>query len=291
MNTIFVNIAGTAHPVKVTVKGATATTAIVNAGGGSVTSLSAPGGATLLWSEDFNEPAGTFPANWIADISGENQNAQANLAANAYQDGLGHLVLAAKAGACTDAQGRSFEFSGAQIFGCPALTVPNPGFLEWYAEMPMVQGVWPTLWTMGVPVTAWPACGETDVAEIQTAASMKEVYSTLHFPGPAGAAQYGGGALGASRTSYRPGWHKWGCFWNGSSVEMYLDEVLFWTATETDVVAAGGTWKLDKPQCPFLSIYVDGPAAGNPASSTPWPVLMTIDWVRCYTAVPYTTTT
>jgi beta-glucanase (GH16 family) len=214
---------------------------------------------------------------------------QANLAANAYQDGSGHLVMVAQAGACKDTHGNTFQYSGAQIFGGSTLIVPNPGYLEWYAEMPMVPGVWPTLWTMGIPVTAWPACGETDVAENQTAASTAHTYSTLHYPGRSGAAQYGGGALAASSPAYSAGWHKWGCFWSGTSVEMYLDEVLYWTATETEVVNAGGTWEFDKQQCPYLSIYVGGAGAGNPNPGTAWPVAMTLDWVRCYNAVPYTT--
>ena len=108
-------------------------------------------------------------------------------------------------------------------------------------------------------------------------------YSTLHAPG----GQYGAAQLAASQNLWDSAWHKWGCYWTGTSVEMYRDEVLYWTTTQAEVEAAGLTWEFEKEQCPFLSIYVGGPAAGPPSADTPWPVSMVIDWVRCYSAVPY----
>jgi beta-glucanase (GH16 family) len=248
-------------------------------------------GATLLWFDHFEDAANApMPATWSPDLTGENQNLQANVAANAYHDGSSNLLVITN----NNTSG-SYSYTGVQIFGGTNRVVPNPGYVEFRAKMPMTPGTWPTLWTMGKngtgspPVQNWPTCGETDIIENLPAASTSNGYATLHFPGSSGAAQYGGAALAASTIAYDSGYHTWGAWWQGSQISMYRDGVLYWTATQSQVTAtSGNTWEWSSlQQVPLISHYVGGSGAGTPPAGTSWPVMMQVDYVTCWSKPPF----
>jgi len=131
-------------------------------------------GWQLVWSDEFNGPAGgpPNPTNWNYDLgAGGWGNGEAetytNSTQNAYQDGNGNLVISAirsSSGAYTSARLQT---------GSPGAST-HTADLSWQyglvtarIKLPYGQGVWPAFWMLGESYgsVGWPACGELDIME------------------------------------------------------------------------------------------------------------------------------
>jgi hypothetical protein len=123
------------------------------------------------------------------------------------------------------------------------------GRLEFLAQVPEAQGLWPAAWLLGNNITTvnWPASGEQDVLERVNAALTPDWNEgSIH-----GTGFTGGTGLG---TKYNfpsgqtaAGWHTYGMIWSKGQVQFYVDDPANVYATFTPA-SFPGTWPFDQGQ-------------------------------------------
>lgn len=156
-------------------------------------------GWQLVWSDEFNSPAGTppDPKNWNYDLGGGgwgNGEAETytNSPGNVFQDGKGHLVIRA----IRDASG---NYTSARLqTGAPGASTQTAhlswkyGRIEARIQLPFGKAVWPAFWMLGENIgsAGWPACGEVDIMENFGTFNnnISTNNGTAHGPGYSGAA-------------------------------------------------------------------------------------------------------
>ena len=258
----------------------------------------APG--TLVWSDEFNNATGASispdPAVWGYDTGGggwgnhelETYCAPASSASpcsltspNAYvgTDNSLHIALRQTApGVYTSARLKtqglfSFEY----------------GRLEFRAQVPEAQGLWPAGWLLGNNIASvnWPACGEVDIMERVNAATIPDFnQGSVHGPGFTGTAIGSPFHFPAGQTAAT--WHTYGMIWTAGAIAFYVDSPSNIYATFSAASLAGypgSSWPFDAGQANFilLNLALGGDYPGAPIASTPYPSEMVVDYVRLYT--------
>ena len=266
------------------------------------------GGWKLLWSDEFNGPAGSPPDSnkWNYDLGGGgwgNNEAETytNSPNNVFQDGNGNLVVRA----IRDATG---NYTSARLQtgspGASTHTADNSwqyGLVVARIKLPFGHGVWPAFWMLGenIGTVSWPACGEVDIMEnFGVFGNLNDVATnngTVHGPVATGS----GSAYGAGGTyTLPPGetvgddYHVYAIQWSQDSVAFYVDGALYYTATPSSVPA--GQWKFNAPFFILLNLAIGGPNTflGTPDPNSPFPNQdMLVDYVRVYQPAAVTTTT
>ena len=143
----------------------------------------------LVWSDEFNGPAGTPPAQskWIHQVGawGYTNNeleTYTNSPANAALDGHGHLAIIARRQTATGPDGRRRNYTSARIETHRLLSATH-GLIEARMKIPAGAGLWPAFWMLGSDAgrVGWPACGEVDVLEAR-GQNPSVAYGFLHGP-------------------------------------------------------------------------------------------------------------
>ncbi len=278
-----------------------------------------PTGWNLVFSDDFNGPAGQLPSgqSWLFDLgtsypggapnwgTGEVETMTSN-PANVSLDGAGNLRI-------TPIRGANGSWTSARIetqrtdFAAPA---GGRMRVEGRLQQPNVTGTqalgyWPAFWSMGaaarpVGATNWPGIGEIDVMEDINGRSSE--FATLHCgTAPGGPCNENTGIGSGERAcpGCQTGFHTYAYELDrGVSPEQirwYLDGVNFFTVSASQVDAT--TWNNATHHGFFLILNVamggGFPAAfgGGPTASTASGVPMVVDYVAVYTSTGGTTTT
>src|SRR5580698_7766670 len=207
---------------------------------GSVAAQTAPPQTSwkLVWSDEFNGPAGALPdpTKWNYDLGGGGWGngeleTYSNSPSNVFQDGQGNLVIQA----IRDSSG-NFTSTRLQT-GAPGASTQTTdlswqyGLVEARIKLPFGLGVWPAFWMLGEDIASvsWPQCGEVDIMEnfgtFNNNASVNN--GTIHGPtsSSAGAGDYNGGdGIGASTTlpfgeTVYDDYHVYAVQWSENSVE------------------------------------------------------------------------
>jgi beta-glucanase (GH16 family) len=255
---------------------------------------------TLVWSDEFSNSTGANaqpnPAVWAYDTGasgwgnseledycawGANASPCAAAAPNAYvgTDGYLHIVAQQPSpGAYTSARLKTQGLFSFQY-----------GRIEFRAQVPEAQGLWPAGWLLGntVATVNWPGCGEEDVLERVDAAKTPDFNEgSVHGPGFTGtllgtAYNFPSGVTAAS-------WHTYGMIWKPGSIAYYVDDPAnpYVTYTPSSLTGlAGASWPFDAGQADFiiLNLAIGGSYPGAPNASTPFPSQMLVDYVRVYT--------
>ncbi len=255
---------------------------------------------TLVWADNFGNSTSANvqpnPAIWTYDTgaggwgNGELENycswgstATPCTAAspNAYigTDGYLHIV----------AQQQSASVYTSARLKTQGLFSFQYGRLEFKAEVPEEQGLWPAGWLMGnnEATSGWPACGEQDVLERKGVAVSPDFNEgSIHGPG------FTGTNLGTTY-NFPSGetaatWHTYGMIWKPGSISYYIDSPSNIYATYTPASLsglAGSSWPFDGGQSNFilLNLAVGGAYPGSPDSTTVFPAEMVVQYVRLYT--------
>jgi beta-glucanase (GH16 family) len=203
---------------------------------------------------------------------------------NAYQDGAGHLVIAAiktSSGAWTSAR---LNTKGLKNF--------QYGRIEARIRLPAAAGLWPAFWLLGVSTEEWPSCGEIDVMEnvpgnVPGGLGADTIKSTLHGPGYSGVEGVGKTVKFPGGGRVDDGYHVYGAIWAPGRVKFYVDD---WTKpflklTPKDV-PKGKAWVFDRPFFVIMNLAVGGSWPRDPDATTPNPALMLVDYVRVYRPAP-----
>ena len=237
---------------------------VQTAGSASASVPSTPSGWTLVWSDDFDGPAGTLPSsdNWIIDTghsypggpsdwgTGEIQR-YTDSTANLSLDGSGNLRI-------TPLRSSSGEWTSARIETRRADFKPADGRIlriESRLQMPNVTGeaalgYWPAFWALGSPYRGnywnWPAIGEFDIME--NVNGLNSVWGVLHCGvNPGGPCDETNG-LSASRacpgSTCQAAFHTYRFEWDRSvspnQLRWYVDGQLFHSLSQSGFDAT--TW-------------------------------------------------
>ncbi len=255
---------------------------------------------TLAWSSEFNGPAGSAPnpAKWTYETGNNNgwgnqeqeyycpptdntapcSTAQPNI----YEDGNGHLVIAAihtSSGVWTSGRMKT-----------QGLFTTQYGRIEASMQLPTGAGLWPAFWMLGSDITSvnWPACGELDIMENVPPLGASTVQASVH----ATSFNTGNPYTLPSGQTVANGFHVYGVIWSPYLIQYYVDSPSNVFATITP--SASGSWPFNQDSSnpnPFfllLNLAVGGSWPGPPDATTPTPAPMLVDYVRVYTpsAVP-----
>lgn len=267
------------------------TTASLAAAGLAVALLAAgcndqPPQWTLVWSDDFDGPAGTAPdpAYWEFDVGGSgwgNGELQfyTSRPENASLDGQGHLAITARQEAY---QGRAFTSARINTRG---RFEQGPGRWEARMKLPSGVGIWPAFWLLGAsyPTAGWPACGEIDVMEMR-GQSPSVVNGTLHATGFSG-----GNALtaqyvcqpGPAACPFDADFHVYGVDVEANRIRFWVDGAVYHEIRQ-DLRPLGSSWPFDAPFFAILNVAVGGSYVGAPDGRTVFPQTMLVDYVRYY---------
>jgi beta-glucanase (GH16 family) len=241
----------------------------------------------LVWSDNFNGPAGARPdpANWSFDIGGngwgnEELESYTSRPANAELDGHGHLVITARAGTYTGPDGVRRSYTSARLQTLHELQFKY-GLVQARIEVPAGQGLISQFWMLGNNAYAaggWPGSGEIDTMEVR-GSQPHVVEGTIHGPWPW--APHGVSGSDSSRPSLAAGFHIYGVEWEPNRIRFLLDGSAYQTVTPADL-PAGAPWPFRHPFFLLLDLAVGGVWAGSPNHTTPFPAKLIVDWVRVW---------
>jgi beta-glucanase (GH16 family) len=244
---------------------------------------------SLIWSDEFEGPAGSAPnpGHWSDHIGNRETNGWGNrewqyytaAPKNAALDGQGRLVIRADkstdAGLCWNGQACPYTSARLHSQGKVSFTY---GKLEARIQVPAGQGLWPAFWTLGEGTQAWPHAGEIDVMEY-VGKTPNMVYGTVHGPAYSGA--NGVGKSHPSATPYANDFHVYTVIKRPNEISWQVDGVEFFRITPANL-PSGASWVFERPFYLLLNLAVGGDWPGSPDASTVFPARMTVDWVRIY---------
>lgn len=245
------------------------------------------GGRSLLWSDEFNGPAGSMANSgvWERINGGYWGNGELECYSDgsdySSMDGNGSLVLTARYTPNHKCMyGATNNYTSARLSSDKRAITASHGSIRVRAKLPVAQGVWPAIWALGQDNDSigWPNAGEIDMAE--AIGQSQTMYGNIHFPSNQGPAGLGTGYTLSSPMNTT--FHVYGVDWSPTSVQLSVDDHVYKTITKADVTAAGGTWVFDRPFFVLLNIAVGGTWPGNPKDNSVFPQSMTVDYVRVY---------
>ncbi|MBE2223511.1 MAG: family 16 glycosylhydrolase, partial [Anaerolineae bacterium] len=251
-----------------------------------------PAGWSQVWSEEFNEPAGTppNPEYWSYEIGDGTINGipgwgndefqyYTDDPANAATDGLGNMVLTVREadgsltcyyGPCDYTSARLISWRKAEFaYGRieSRIQVPDGG-----------NGLWPAFWSLGtdIDVVNWPQTGEIDFMEY-VSRLPNEIFGTIHGPGYSGG-QSIGNVYDFGGPVYND-YHTFTIEWEPNSIKWYVDGILYHMATPADVP---GEWVFNDPVFLLLNVAIGGNFGGAIDPNLQLPQSMAVDYIRVY---------
>jgi beta-glucanase (GH16 family) len=247
---------------------------------------------TLVWSDEFDEPAGQppNPAHWSPEVGdgtasgnpgwGNNElESYTDHLANAATDGAGHLAItAARADGTLTCRYGPCRYTSARLVSRGKVEFAY-GRIEARIRVPRGAGMWPAFWGLGTNVGAvgWPQSGEIDFMEF-IGREPNKVSGSLHGPGYSGGESITG--VHDFGVAVSDADHTFAVEWQPSRVDWFVDGVRFHSATPATV--APRPWVFDHPVFLILNLAVGGDLPGPVGADTVFPQSMLVDYVRVY---------
>jgi len=241
-------------------------------------------GYALRWADEFDGPAGTPPdaSRWQAETGGHgwgNEELQyyTGSVSNAALDGAGNLAITVRRAEPRDATAQR-AYTSARLITKDKVALRH-GLVQARIKIPCAHGIWPAFWLLGQDFdeAGWPACGEIDVMEhFGTGTSL--IQGAVHGPGYCG----GRGITGTRKMGRSLGrdFHVYSVGWEPGRIRWYVDGKLYHTVTPADL--GGRSWVFDHDFFLLLNVAVGGVASRPPDSTTGFPQVMLVDYVRSY---------
>ena len=237
----------------------------------------------LVWSDEFDAPAGTLPksANWSFQQGGlwgggKELQCYTDRPENAAHDGRGRLVITARRESYPCFDNPDNQYTSARIRSRDKREF-RFGYIEARIKIPSGRGVWPAFWTVG-NIDAWPEEGEFGIMEAR-GYQPQAVYQTLHGP------TLTGDPWQQSHETTGPLWgrrfHRYGVLWGPRKVTFYVDGRPTSVRSASEI-PADAVWPFQSfPHYLILNVAIGG-WAGSPDRTTRFPRAMLIDYVRVY---------
>lgn len=246
--------------------------------------------AQLLWSDEFNEGNVPDPKTWSYDLGASGWG---NQELQMYTDDPDNASVADGSLRITV---RSPEDSGGSRFTSARIRTQDKvffkyGTVEARIRMPdLANGLWPAFWTLGnnFSTVGWPACGELDILEMGSAASIaggtvnRRVGSTAHWEQNNSHVFYGQSRTAESDLNGE--WHLFRMEWTPESVTTYLDGEQIWVIDITEP-SCNDCSEFHEPHFLILNVAVGGTYTqrfSNGQITAPTPAVMEVDYVRLF---------
>ena len=243
----------------------------------------------LLWSQEFNEAAGTPPSAkyFKYDLGGGgwgNKEMQWYTEDAVQTNGEGQLVItASKIPATQDGDLPYNCFGDCQYFSGRVNTQGKVRFkygrLEARIQMPAGGGVWPAFWLLGSNIVAksWPTSGEIDVVELRGREPNRDI-ATAHGPGYSGA--NGKTNVTLAPQSLADGFHTYAIDWTANKITWSLDGKAFHTVTPATVKP--NTYVFNQDFFLILNVAMGGDFDGGILDTSIQKAEMKVDYIRYY---------
>ncbi len=238
-------------------------------------------GWTLVWSDEFASPQldnrkwnnqvmeKPFNEEW-QDYHGGPENAYIDngyLVIKAIHDGSVHAPRKYTSARLNTAQKGSWQY----------------GKFVARIQLPHGAGVWPAFWLLGANIdenggdVPWPTSGEIDIMELYGCRDDSIIEVNMHYDA-GGHKSMGAVPYQLDRGIFAEQFHTFELEWNARQ--------LIWRVDGNEVKQT----PIDKPEMsafhqPFfilLNLAIGGAWSGQPDTTTPFPALMYVDWVRVY---------
>jgi beta-glucanase (GH16 family) len=242
-------------------------------------------GRTLTWNDEFDGPAGGAPnaTKWRYETGGTgfgNNELQyyTNRRENSYLDGMGHLVIEARAEVFMNRSYTSARLHTSGIFS------QRYGRFEARIQMPGGgKGVWPAFWVVGTSISTvgWPRCGEFDIME-NRGSEPSINRGSAHGPGYSGGASFTRAFMLPAGSRFADAFHEFAIEWTATSAVWSVDGMPYSTMTPADLQARNAMWVFDGPMYILLNVAIGGDFDGSPTAATMFPTRMIVDYVRVY---------
>jgi beta-glucanase (GH16 family) len=250
--------------------------------GGSPAEPPGEDAATLIWSDEFDGPAGQSPesSKWRFDIgTGSNGWGNAQLEydtdrpTNVSLDGMGHLAITARRESFGGSSYTSGRINTRDLFDA------EQGRFEARIKLPIGQGIWPAFWMLGAnfQTVGWPQCGEIDILEYR-GQEPNVLHASLHGPGYSGGRAVTGSHV-LPGAGFDADFHVFAVEWRTDRITWLLDGEPYQTIGPDDL-PSGAPWVFDHPFFIILNVAVGGHFVGPPDETTSFPQTMLVDWVR-----------
>ena len=241
---------------------------------------------STLFSDDFDGAAGTAPSasRWSDDTGGNGWGnneleSYTNRTDNAALDGAGNLSITARKETYTGSDGITRDYTSARLTTRNTFSFQY-GTAEARVRIPGGQGLWPAFWLLGSNIgsVGWPVCGEMDVME-NIGSEPATTHATIHagVSDATGQWLYGAGTNTADPLS--AAYHTYGLVWGPTAVSMSLDGRTYMTESVSDI-APTWWWGFGHPFFLILDLAVGGSWPGYPDATTPFPAVMSVDYVH-----------
>lgn len=227
----------------------------------------------LVWSDEFDNNELNLN-KWTYDLGqgdwgwGNNElQFYTNNSANINVDS-GYLHIIAK----------SQQFAGANYTSARIKTKDlyefTYGKVEARIKIPYGQGFWPAFWMLGANIddVSWPYCGEIDIMEHVNNENV--IHGTHHYD------NNGHNYIGNSVVCDASEFQVYSIEWTPYSIKWYLNgSIYFQNSIDPSSVSKE---EFHSPFFLLLNLAVGGLWPGNPDSSTSFPGIMMVDYVRVY---------
>ena len=265
-----------------------------SSGMGSVASGDGYPQPPYTFADEFDGPLGASPnfrlgkTYWFSDTCWSsgcgNQSPTEYVPADAYLDGLGHLVLEAKAGSTALCGNVACSYtSGALTMFNPDRS-DTPSWSQQYGTFAArikidnaSQGLWPAFWMEGENKgrVGWPMDGEIDAFE----AVGQNPTIVRQFIEGGRILQTLGRGWPLSKGESIADWHVYSITWTSSRIQWAVDGHITLAISAAQVGAAWAT-SFQHPFAIRLDLTVGGNLPGVTDTSSKFPAKMLIDWVR-----------
>ena len=252
----------------------------------------------LVWSDEFNGPAGTPPnrnvwkhelgdgaLNNIVGWGNSEFQYYTDSTENSFMDGNGNLVIRLQ-DTPTDTDLVCWygpcEYTSARLLTQDQLDFEY-GRIEARVQVPDGPGgLWPAFWMLGtdIPEVGWPQTGEIDIMEYVSRLPY-EVFGTIHGPGYAGGASFGN-TLTFTETVPSKGFLTYGVEWTPDLIIWYVDDEQYHQAIPANV--APNEWVFNHPFFMLLNAAIGGNFGGAISGGMTFPQDTLVDYVRVYQA-------
>jgi beta-glucanase (GH16 family) len=234
----------------------------------STVPFTGPANKSLVWSDEFN---GTGAPNWTYDVGGGgwgNNELEYYRSGSANANCSGGLLTIT--GKKESYGGRSYTSARMNTYGHFSRTY---GYIEGRIKCPMGQGLWPAFWGIGTNFgsVGWPKCGELDIMEHVN--SNGSIVGTMHW-------DWNGHVLyNATKACSPGGWNTYAIWWTPTFIRWYVNGSQYLEGN----ITINNTEEFQRPFFLILNLAIGGDWPGAPNSSTVFPALYQIDYVRWYT--------
>ena len=155
------------------------------------------------------------------------------------------------------------------------------GRIEARIKLPATNGFVPAFWMLPAENIYgwWPKSGEIDIME-QPSNEVSNIYGTIHsetYNSITGTGSVGGVTVVPDAQSE---FHVYAVEWNANRIDFYVDAQNYFSFINNS--GGSATWPFDEPFYIILNLAVGGGWVGNPDSTTVFPAIMEVDWVRVY---------